>query len=234
MLQFKKRHPGPELMDQQNLDPKDLVLNLIELETINTLLGGYKTTFKGLAQLMSNKSQEYHIMDIGCGGGDTIAATHSWAQKNGFNVKFTGVDLSVTAIAQSKKRCAHIDGAKFTVLPFQNLTSTSQSFDIIMCSLFSHHFYGDDLKTLIKVMSEKSKVGFVINDLERNKIAWFSITLLTQLLSKSYLVKHDAPLSVKRGFTKAEWKSILEGAGLTNYSVQWSWAFRHCIISKNA
>lgn len=234
MLQFKQRHPGPELMDQPNLDPKDLELNLIELETINTLLGGYKTTFKGLAQLMTDKSREYHILDIGCGGGDTIAATHSWAQKNGFKVKFTGLDLSATAITQSKKRCADIDGAEFTVLPFQGLKSTPVSFDIAMCNLFTHHFYRDDLKTLIKVMSEKSTVGFVINDLERNKIAWLSIKLLTQLLSKSYLVKHDAPLSVKRGFTKAEWKSILGDAGLTNYSVNWSWAFRHCIISKNA
>lgn len=234
MFQFKQRHPGPELMDQPNLAPKDLQLNLIELETINTLLGGYKTTFKGLAQLMTDKSHEYHILDIGCGGGDTIAATHSWAQKNGFKVKFTGLDLSATAITQSKKRCAHIDGAKFTVMPFQELASSEQTFDITMCSLFTHHFYGDDLKKLIKIMSEKSTVGFVINDLERNKIAWLSITLLTQLLSKSYLVKHDAPLSVKRGFSKAEWKSILGDAGIVNYSVQWSWAFRHCIISKNA
>jgi len=86
----------------------------------------------------------------------------------------------------------------------------------------------------MNIMNEKSSIGFVINDLERNKIAWGSIFVLTRLLSKSYLVKHDAPLSVKRGFTKAEWHTILQEAGVKNYTIDWCWAFRHCITSSHA
>jgi len=51
MFSFNHRHPGPELMDNPNVNEDELTLNLIELETINTLLGGYKTTFKGLEKL---------------------------------------------------------------------------------------------------------------------------------------------------------------------------------------
>jgi hypothetical protein len=54
---------------------------------------------------------------------------------------------------------------------------------------------------------------------------------LTALFSKSYLVKNDAPLSVKRGFKKSELISLLKKAGFTDYSVKWSWAFRYKIVA---
>jgi hypothetical protein len=47
-------------------------------------------------------------------------------------------------------------------------------------------------------------------------------------------VKHDAPLSVARGFTKKEWLQFFNIAGISNYSIEWKWAFRWLIISKNA
>jgi hypothetical protein len=55
---------------------------------------------------------------------------------------------------------------------------------------------------------------------------------LTSLFSKSYLVKNDAPLSVKRGFTSDEWRLLLLKAGIENYTITWCWAFRHLIVVK--
>lgn len=230
MLQFRQRHPGPELMDDPNVDRDALRLNLLELEKINTLLGGYQTTFHGLKRLMTDLSKTYHILDIGCGGGDTIAAVDRWAKKKGMKVRFTGLDLSPVAIEYAKERCAHISDIEFLEMPFQALTERNDEFDISMCSLFCHHFYDQDLHTLLQIMHSKSRLGFVINDLERNRIAYASITLLTQLLSKSHLVKNDAPLSVKRGFTLMEWRTMLGEAGIKNANLSWQWAFRHTIL----
>ena len=69
------------------------------------------------------------------------------------------------------------------------------------------------------------------NDLHRNQFAYYSIKFLTAIFSKSYLVKNDAPSSVKRGFKKRELITLLEKAGYKNYSVKWSWAFRYIIIA---
>jgi hypothetical protein len=70
----------------------------------------------------------------------------------------------------------------------------------------------------------------IVNDLERNPIAYYAIKWLTALFSKSYLVKNDAPLSVARGFKKREWLAMIQEAGATRYSVKNKWAFRHEII----
>ncbi len=53
------------------------------------------------------------------------------------------------------------------------------------------------------------------------------------MFARSYLVKHDAPLSVARGFTKNEWDALLRSAGLKNYTVEWVWAFRHLITYRH-
>ena len=82
-------------------------------------------------------------------------------------------------------------------------------------------------------MKENCTIGFFINDLQRNTIAYFSIAMLTKMFSKSYLVKNDAPLSVARGFHKNEWQKIFSLAGINNFSVQWKWAFRYLISYKN-
>ncbi len=107
--------------------------------------------------------------------------------------------------------------------------------DIMFSSLFCHHFSNIELVSMLQYMYEHSKKGFFINDLERNRLAYFLIQILTSIFSKSYLVKNDAPLSVARGFKKEEWKRIFHHAGINHFTIQWKWAFRFliCAISMN-
>ena len=82
-------------------------------------------------------------------------------------------------------------------------------------------------------MSGNSVLGFFINDLHRHPFAYYSIRILTSLFSKSYLVKNDAPLSVLRGFKKKELSALLDKAGISNYTIQWKWAFRWLVIVRS-
>ena len=81
-------------------------------------------------------------------------------------------------------------------------------------------------------MQEHARVGWFINDLQRHPLAWWSIRLLTGWLSRSYLVRNDAPLSVLRGFKRGEWERILQEARMKGYSLQWKWAFRWLVEGK--
>jgi hypothetical protein len=101
---------------------------------------------------------------------------------------------------------------------------------IIFSSLFCHHFGEDDLVEQLRWMREQSSIGFFINDLHRHVLAYQSIRLLVSLFSRSYLVKNDAPLSVLRGFRRAEWKEVLHRAGIGHYTLKWKWAFRWLLI----
>ena len=95
------------------------------------------------------------------------------------------------------------------------------------------HFKEDELVDMLQWMKENAAKGFFINDLQRHPLAYHSIKWITKLFSKSYLVKNDAPLSVARGFTKKEWKQLLEWACIDDYSLQWKWAFRYLVTYCN-
>ena len=78
---------------------------------------------------------------------------------------------------------------------------------------------------MLREMRRVSRRGVVVNDLHRHPLAWVAIRTLTRLCSRSGLIRHDAPLSVRRGFRRAELTSLARAAGVP-CEVQWRWAFR--------
>jgi hypothetical protein len=85
-----------------------------------------------------------------------------------------------------------------------------------------------------KQLKKQVELGYIINDIHRHWLAYYSIKILTRLFSRSAMVKYDAPLSVLRAFKKAELKKILEAAGPAEYKIQCKWAFRWQAIVKVA
>lgn len=232
---FKIRSSEKELLDAEQIPQAALFQNLAELHTINRLLGGYKVLLRGLAKLVPNSSKKpIHILDLGSGGGDSLATVYRKFHSK-CKLKLTGIDLKADCIqyAQQHQQNYPID---FIQADYRQLVTDSQNstFDIIMASLFCHHLSDEALVKLLRWMSQKARLGFIINDLDRHPVAYHSIHLLTQLFSKSYLVRHDAPLSVRRGFKRAELKLLLEKAELQNYELKWCWAFRWLIIVKTS
>jgi len=76
----------------------------------------------------------------------------------------------------------------------------------------------------------KAKVGFIMNDLHRHPLAYYSIAVLTRLFSRSYLVKNDAKLSVLRGFKREELKKLIPHSPFFRWKLSWCWAFRWLLI----
>lgn len=225
MLNF--RSYKKELLDGDEIPAADLFLNLKELDTINKLLGGYNISLSALNKIVQGNTS-YRLVDIGCGGGDTLKHIHQWAARKKKNIVLTGIDI--------KPVCIEYAAANTKALPIQyicddyrQLYNHTTQVDIIHACLFCHHLDEAQLVELVR-FALQHKVILVINDLERNPVAYYSIKWLTQLFSKSYLVKNDAPLSVARGFKKNEWKDILLKVGAKHFTVKNKWAFRHEVI----
>ncbi|GGH12499.1 methyltransferase domain-containing protein [Sphingobacterium alkalisoli] len=230
MPDFSKRSYDRELLDDPLMPFEQIKQTMRELNIINTWLGGHRVTVKGLRELLNGKRQ-ISICEIGCGGGDNLAVLHGWCQQHGIEATFTGIDINPHSIAFAKEVYGEL-GIEFVCSDYRaNALSTKP--DIFFNSLFCHHFTENELIDMLKWMRINSRIGFFINDLHRHPVAYYSIKWLTKLLSKSSLVKNDAPLSVRRGFKKAEWIKLFDSAGLPLASPRWEWAFRHLIVCKN-
>lgn len=229
-MKLSARNYTAELLDSDNIPFNDIKKNMLELGVINTWLGGHKITIAATNKLLKHQ-KEITICEIGCGGGDNLLAIAKNLSKN-FSVKFIGIDIKQECIDFAKQNLCNKYNIEWIVSDYKAI-SFKQKPDIIFSSLFCHHFSEEQLIVQLKWMKENSVVGFFINDLHRHPFAYYSIKLITSIFSKSYLVKNDAPLSVARGFTKKEWKTILSAAGINNYNLKWKWAFRHLILFKH-
>ena len=223
---FKNRSYTKELLDGDNIPENDLYQNLKELNTINKLLGGYAISFNALNKILI-KNKPFTLVDIGCGGGDTLKQIEHWNKKQNYLLNLIGVDLKQTCIDYSIKN--NSTDIKFICDDYRNVLNHIQKIDILHACLFCHHLSELEIIELIKFCNQHN-ITLVINDLERNAIAYYAIKFLTAIFSKSYLVKNDAPLSVLRGFKKREWKLILQQAEIKKYSIIYKWAFRHEVI----
>jgi 2-polyprenyl-3-methyl-5-hydroxy-6-metoxy-1,4-benzoquinol methylase len=231
MIDLSKRSYQRELLDADDIPFEAIQQNMKELNIINTWLGGHAITINAIKKFITH-NKTISICEIGCGGGDNLRALEKWCTKNNITASFIGIDIKQSCIDFAKNKYPNIN-AKWIVSDYKKVDFDNQKPDIIFSSLFCHHFIESELITMIQWMKKNCSKGFFINDLERNYIAYYAIKLLTTLFSTSYLVKHDAPLSVARGFKINEWRLILQHANLTSFCIQWKWAFRHLILYRN-
>ena len=147
------------------------------------------------------------------------------------NVLLTGIDINRECISYAERLPANRD-IQFICADYKEVHFPAAP-HVIFSSLFCHHFTEEELVFMIRWMKQNSRLGFFINDLHRHPLAYYSIQLLTRFFSKSYLVKNDAPLSVKRGFTRTEWKALFAAAGIPDFECRWKWAFRWLLTSQH-
>ena len=76
-----------ELLDAENIPVNDLYLNLSELNTINTLLGGHAVSLKAFQHFNIKPNEPITLIDIGCGGGDNLRILAEYGRKKQLNLK---------------------------------------------------------------------------------------------------------------------------------------------------
>ena len=231
MPDFSVRSTLPEKMDDPNAPEHELRQNLRELEVVNHLLGGYKVVLHALEQ-MHWPEHEVTILDIGSGGGDTLRAVANWAKRTNKKVRLIGVDLNPVMTQYAREASVNYPLIEYKTLNVFDEVLLQEQADIVMCSLFCHHFEDTLLIDLLRRMQALGKRYVLINDLHRHWFAYYAISILTALFSKTYMVKHDARLSVARAFTRRDWQQVLAKTGIQHYSLKWRWAWRWELILK--
>jgi ubiquinone/menaquinone biosynthesis C-methylase UbiE len=231
MRNFKTRATDSEMMDNPLVPAKDVHKALRELEIINKYLGGYSVIIDALEK--SGVKNGTGIMDIGCGGGDMLrAVSNHFKRKNIYPLRLYGVDINPYVVSYAEEKTSAYSDITYLNLDINDNQVLKSKPEIIINSLFCHHFNDEDLISLVKRFYALAGETVIINDLHRHPVAYYSIKGITKIFSDSYLVKYDAPLSVARSLKKREWEFILSEAGVTNFQINWKWAWRWQIIIK--
>lgn len=228
MLDFSCRSVEEEMMDDFSLGSEVIDPIMDELEVVNKLLGGYQVFFNAFRRM--GIKDGVVISDWGCGGGDSLRIIAKWARKKNIKLQLIGVDATASAIQYARDKSRDFPEISFILADVMSDELISNQFNIVISSLFTHHFSDENWIRLIQKMSDCAADYVVINDLHRHWFAYHSIGVLTSVFSKSKMVKNDSKLSVLRSFKRTELEKLLKKGGYNNFSIKWMWAFRWQIV----
>lgn len=233
MPDFTTRSADREMMDDLSCEGDVVGKTLRELEFINKWLGGNAVTISALNTLseLDRRDAPLRIADLGCGSGDMLRIISAWADRKGIAVDLTGIDANANIIAYAAENLRNLPSVRLLPLDILSSEFNAKNYDVVIGTLFFHHFTQAELIAFFTRLRENGTRYVIINDIHRHYLAYHSIRILTRLFSASPMVKHDAPLSVLRAFSRGELEQALLRSGFRIHQIRWKWAFRWQVIA---
>ena len=233
MIDFSRRSRRLELMDKPIADTGELFTNLREIERINRLTLGLRDGLKSVRRLIGDSGgttgNEVHLLDVGFGAGDFLQALAQQADSTWPALRLSGVDrMPETVDYVRARRPGLLDRAALHVQDVDDWFRANDPPDVIYAGLFCHHL---DEAELVRFFSHcrRARIGAVVNDLVRSPVAYQFIRAATRLASRSRFTRHDAPLSVLRGFRADELRHALSEAGVLRYRIRRTVSYRYMV-----
>ncbi|HEX2141983.1 MAG TPA: methyltransferase domain-containing protein [Candidatus Limnocylindria bacterium] len=217
-------------MDTETVSFEEFQECLRHLELINRCTLAYRPTLAWLDRLARRRGtgRPLSILDVGFGHGDMLRRIAAWADRSGLPVHLAGVDLNPwSARAASLATPAGLP-VRYEVGDVFEVRG-DRPIDVVVSSLFAHHLADDDLVRFLRWMDARASAGWFVNDLHRHPLPYHAVRVAARLLPVSRMVRHDAPLSVTRGFTRRDWSTLLRRSGVDRdrVAVEWVFPFRY-------
>lgn len=236
LVNTQNRTDETEIMDDFDLEGDELKEALDKIASINQLLGGNQLTLKGVRKLLKKVPylSSITILDVGCGNGDMLRKLADFGLRNNLNLELIGVDANKFTINYAKDLSDNYPNIKFRCEDIFSESFNELKCDIVLCTLTLHHFKNNEILKLLTVFKNNSKIGFVINDLQRSGIAYRLFQSLCFVFGLNNMSKEDGLTSILRGFKKEELIAFSEKLQFKKYSIEWKWAFRYQWIVENS
>ena len=215
------RRFDPEWMDRTDNTPEDLNGALDDIRSVNRFLGGSKILVDAVRPLLlaTRDGEPLSVLDVGTGGGDLPLDLVGEARRLGRRIRIVAVDRDAVTLNYARRKTSDVPEIELHAADAFNLPFAPASFDVVTASMFLHHFAHDDAVRLLSSFRRIARGVVLINDLRRHVVPWAFIGLAARVTRRHPMFVHDAPLSVLRGFTRAELLAAGRAAGATDATV---------------
>lgn len=233
MVDFTKRSTEIEIMDTYSGTTKELDIILQDINRVNRLLGGYTITLNAVFKLLTIENKKsYTILDMGCAEGTMLRKLAFEARKRNIPLKLIGVDLN----KQGLELATHYstEYPEITYLEADILTAdfSQYTIDVVMTTLTLHHFTDKGVVQFVNQFNSLASLGVVINDLERNPIAYYLFKAFSFFFIRTEIAKKDGLLSIRRAFKKKDLMGYSAQVKNASHQIEWKWAFRYVWVLK--
>jgi hypothetical protein len=207
---FRERARGHEFLDRPDSEPRLVEQSYRFMHVVNRIGGGIRVVRRFLARELAAhpKGQSIRILDLGAADCDIPLAASRWARRHGYRVEFTCLDHDTQATelarrALARARCHTIEVAQTDIFAYRPVGE----FDYALGSMFFHHFTDEQIDRLLAHLRGFVRRAVLINDLHRCLLNYLVCSVLVLPLEAA--IRHDALLSIRRGFKPAELRQLL-------------------------
>jgi ubiquinone/menaquinone biosynthesis C-methylase UbiE len=202
--------PGEEFLDSPGLAPEVARATLADIARANALFGGRSAAVWGVDRLVRGTSaQTLTLLDVGAGMGDVASWLARRRQRGTANLIPVALDRHREAVRLCRERgLPSVQGDAF------QLPLADRSIDVVVASQLLHHFNRAAALHLVRELTRVARVGVVVGDLRRSRIAAVGIWLAAVALRFHAVSRHDGVVSVQRGYTKQELAELLREGGV--------------------
>jgi ubiquinone/menaquinone biosynthesis C-methylase UbiE len=227
---------NPELVDRPDADPVLLRGELRNLRIINRYLGGLVAVRRALMPMIMSTPPGHalQLLDLATGSGDQAVAIARVCRRLGRRVVIVAVDNNDTVLADARDRAADFPEIRFEHVDIRALTFSDRSFDVALCSLAIHHLSWTAAVRLLQEMDRICRIGFVLSDLSRSRLALACAWLYTRATTTNMMTRIDAIASVFAAYTKGELAMMAQDAGVGPLEIRRAPFFRLVAVKRKA
>jgi 2-polyprenyl-3-methyl-5-hydroxy-6-metoxy-1,4-benzoquinol methylase len=205
------RSRAPEQMDAADLDPAVYARILTDLATVNSVTLARLPTLAFLKRALAGR-RNVRLLDVGFGDGDMLRSIARWTARRGIAAELVGVDLNPNSAPAARAATPADMPIDYRTGDYADLAGGG--FDLVISSLVAHHMADDELIAFLRFMETEARIGWLINDIHRLRLAHVGFPILARIMRWHRIVREDGTLSIARGFRPDEWTPYLARAGI--------------------
>lgn len=222
-----------EIIDGPPVPFKEMARCMTDISRINALFGGRMVTMVHVKRLLAAWPPDrlVTVLDVGTGAGDIPRELVRWARRQGRRIRIFALDRDAATLRIAAKLVRDYPEITFVRGDALSLPIRAGAVDLTISAMTLHHLEPDAGVRYLAEMDRAARVGLVVNDLVRSRLAHWVVWLLTRFITRSAISRHDGPLSVRRSYTPGEVTGLCAQAGLEGVDVVHHWPyFRFCAV----
>lgn len=224
-MSLADRAQAEEWMDADDLDPAVYAAVMGDLARVNIVTLAARPTLAFLDRTVRGK--RLRLLDVGFGNGDMLRRIARWAGRHGIDAELVGIDLNPRSAPAAAADTPPVLSIRYLTGDYAGLAGSG--WDIIVSSLVAHHMNAPQLVAFLRFMEREARLGWLVNDLHRHRLAHAGFPLLARIAGWHPMVRHDGALSIARSYRPGEWPPILAAAGIEGARVFRAFPFRLCV-----
>jgi 2-polyprenyl-3-methyl-5-hydroxy-6-metoxy-1,4-benzoquinol methylase len=204
-----------EMMDRPQPVSAELERDLQYLRKLNRWFGSYRLVSSFICRWLKPGARA-RIVDLATGSGDIPRLIADCARKIGAQAEIDALDRQPATVEIARKlstRYPEICYREADILEW----NSAETYDVVVCTLALHHFSDEDAVSVLRRCRELSRRSVLVSDLRRGFLLKAGVYLLTALIFREPMTRHDARLSAVRAFSFAEMRELALRAGWDHF-----------------